>query len=79
MPIRRNPVARAPILRKGGAHQRVRSGERHKERLQLNEWLLDGLEEYRELQQTEENTDVLPDPILCITTPATPANFPIPC
>ena len=32
---RRNPVAAAPILRKGGAHQKSRSAERVKNRAQL--------------------------------------------
>lgn len=32
---RRNPVAAAPILRKGGAHQKSRTAERAKARLQL--------------------------------------------
>ncbi|HRD65245.1 MAG TPA: hypothetical protein PKY50_03735 [Candidatus Competibacter sp.] len=32
---RRNPVAAAPILRKGGAHQKSRTAERSKARDQL--------------------------------------------
>ncbi|MBK7540669.1 MAG: hypothetical protein IPP10_07620 [Candidatus Competibacteraceae bacterium] len=39
---RRNPVATAPILRKGGAHQQARSADRTKLRVQLkreaSEW-----------------------------------------
>jgi hypothetical protein len=39
MPTRRrilgNPVARSPLLRKGGAHQRTRSGERQRQRADL--------------------------------------------
>jgi hypothetical protein len=39
MPTRRriigNPVARSPLLRKGGAHQRARSGERQLQRADL--------------------------------------------
>ena len=30
-PRRRNPVARSPLLRKGGPHQRSRSGERQQQ------------------------------------------------
>ncbi|MCG6863140.1 MAG: hypothetical protein LJE70_17980 [Chromatiaceae bacterium] len=30
-----NPVARSPLLRKGGAHQRARSGERQRQRADL--------------------------------------------
>jgi len=46
MPTRRmtigNPAARSPLMRKGGAHRRSRSGERHKLReeleAELEEW-----------------------------------------
>lgn len=31
----RNPVARSPLLRKGGPHQRSRSSERREQRLEL--------------------------------------------
>ena len=63
MPTRRNPVARAPILRKGGVHQRTRSGQRQCQR----EVLWDGLDEYlaskRSPKQTlaKRNKDVPPD------------------
>ena len=32
---RRNPVAHAPILRKGGVHQKSRSGERQQDKRTL--------------------------------------------
>lgn len=35
-----NPVARAPILRKGGAHVKSRSGERQQYKQQLKQKLL---------------------------------------
>ncbi len=38
---RRNPVAAAPILRKGGAHQKNRSAERAKTRAQLKRDIAD--------------------------------------
>lgn len=42
--LRRNPVANAPILRKGGAHQKSKTAERVKARSQLRretaEWRL---------------------------------------
>lgn len=51
----RNPVARSPLLRKGGPHQRSRSGERHEMhqgiRAELEDWL-DELEEMK--RQCEE-------------------------
>ncbi len=31
----RNPVARAPVLGKGGCHIKSRSGERHKQKQQI--------------------------------------------
>ena len=33
----RNPVARSPLLRKGGAHRKVRSGERMRSKKALRE------------------------------------------
>ncbi len=35
VPARRNPVAHAPIMRKGGAHIVSRSGQRSKEKLKI--------------------------------------------
>jgi hypothetical protein len=46
---RRNPVARSPLLRKGGVHRRYRSSERR----QQNAELRDLLEEW----ENGENTD----------------------
>lgn len=37
--VRINPIARAPILRKGGAHQKSRSSERQQEKCQLRKLL----------------------------------------
>ncbi len=45
----RNTVARSPLLRKGGAHQRVRSGERQRDKLQTS----DALQEWLEERQTK--------------------------
>jgi len=60
---RRNPVAHAPILRKGGVHQRARSGERQSVRQQLNDLLLDELEEYHATrQQTRQQGKGRDDP-----------------
>lgn len=51
MPTRRgiigNPVAKSPLLRKGGAHQRTRSGERQRQRADLETALEQWLEEER--------------------------------
>ena len=55
MPTPRNPVARAPILRKGGVHQRARSGERQQARQSLDELLMDGLEDYQDYARAAEN------------------------
>lgn len=82
MPTPRNPVARAPILRKGGVHQRARSGERQQARQALDELLLDGLEEYQDhVRETAEkragDKDVLPDPTpaACLSPGFLPAVF----
>lgn len=37
--VRVNPIARAPILRKGGEHRQSRSGERQAEKRQLRKLL----------------------------------------
>ncbi len=46
---RRNPVARSPLLRKGGVHQRSRSGERQAQRNDtdalMDEYLMEREEE----------------------------------
>jgi hypothetical protein len=46
MPRRINPAARSPLLRKGGAHQKSRSGERRKRKQATNnearEWSTKG-------------------------------------
>lgn len=49
MPIRhqtiRNTVARSPLLRKGGVHQKARSAERQRQRLQVEDAVDEWLEE----------------------------------
>jgi hypothetical protein len=45
----RNPVARSPLLRKGGPHQRSRSGERH----QMHQALEAELDEWLDERETE--------------------------
>lgn len=37
--VRINPIARAPILRKGGAHQKTRSAKRQAEKHELRQWI----------------------------------------
>lgn len=37
LPSRSNPIARAPILSKGGAHQKTRSAERQADKRQLRQ------------------------------------------
>ena len=52
----RNPVARSPLLRKGGPHQISRSGERQSRRQALEAELDNWWEESDELDwQTEES------------------------
>jgi hypothetical protein len=44
-----NPVARSPLLRKGGAHERSTGGKRHLARLST----YDAIEEWLEMQEAE--------------------------
>ncbi len=53
LPHIRNSVARSPLLRKGGVHQRPRSGERQQHR----QWLEDELDVWWETQTTDETGD----------------------
>ena len=45
MPTRRNPIARSPLLRKGGAHTSTASGQRQRRQQQvqdeIHEWMDD--------------------------------------
>jgi len=50
----RNPVARSPLLRKGGPHQRSRSGERRQLRQALDAELDAWFDESDELQTQSE-------------------------
>lgn len=60
----RNPVARSPLLRKGGAHVKSKTGQRVRSRLSTNEvvddWL-DELEDERQNQEKENGEQMLPD------------------
>lgn len=47
MPKPRNPVARSPLLKKGGIHQRARSGERQANRKALKQAIETALQERR--------------------------------
>lgn len=56
--INGNPVARSPLLRKGGAHQRERSGERQQSQQQLDSLL----DEWYEDQQNNGETSSFAKP-----------------
>lgn len=47
MAKQRNPVARSPLLKKGGVHQRARSGERQQHRKALQKAIEAALRERR--------------------------------
>lgn len=49
MPNRRNWAARSPLLRKGGVHQRSRSGERQSARQRLDDDIAEAISELREI------------------------------
>lgn len=60
----RNPVAQSPLLRKGGAHVKSKTGQRVRFRLSTNDavddWL-DELEDERQNQEKENGEQMLPD------------------
>ena len=51
----RNPVANSPLLRKGGVHQRPRSGQRQLDRQVLNDALDEWLDEIDNDEIHEKN------------------------
>jgi len=61
MPTRRriigNPVARSPLLRKGGAHQRTRSGERQRQTSDLEAALGQWREEEAEAASDSDGSE----------------------
>lgn len=82
----RNPVARSPLLRKGGPHLVSRSGERQNQRQALEAELDNWWEESDELDwQTEESVSEGTDsshmqyPIPNVTTPNGSAHRPFYC
>jgi len=57
MPVVRNPYARHPLLRKGGAHIRSKTGQRSRDHYDLLDEAAECLEEY--FQQKESDSDEL--------------------
>ena len=51
---RRNPIARSPLLRKGGAHVKSKTGQRVRARLTTQD-AIDEWREETETQQKEQN------------------------
>ena len=47
-PFYRNPVAQSPLLRKGGAHQVSKSGQRGRSRMALSSALDEWFEDYND-------------------------------
>ena len=50
MPRRRNPIARSPLLRKGGVHKKSKTGQRVRARLTTR----DAMDEWQEENQEEQ-------------------------
>ncbi len=64
MPTRqnvRNPVARSPLLRKGGPHIKSTTGQRQQTRQSTQNMVDEWLDELDELQQEENGEPKLPD------------------
>lgn len=54
--IIRNPVARSPLLRKGGPHQKSKTGNRVKARISINSIVDEWIEEQEENKDIDEPT-----------------------
>lgn len=59
-----NPVARSPLLRKGGPHERSAGAKRHRARLSTQEAIEEWLEEREEAQAKERNNGEPGSPFL---------------
>lgn len=65
MPRRRNPVALSPLLRKGGAHVKSKTGQRVRTRLATQNAIDEWREEYQDEEKEQQNGEhKLPDSIL---------------
>ncbi len=53
----RNPVARSPLLRKGGVHSQSKTGQRVNNRLQTQSAIDDWLDEIEDQALTENNEE----------------------
>jgi hypothetical protein len=63
--VRGNPVARSPLLRKGGAHQRSTGAERQRQRLSLDDAIEEWLETRDEASSEERETGGSGSPFFC--------------
>ena len=62
MPKSRNPVARSPLLRKGGAHVKSKTGQRLRSRLNTQDAIDEWWDEQQDQQQEETTGEqTLPD------------------
>lgn len=59
-PVIRNPVARSPLLRKGGPHTRSKTGQRVNARLSTRDAMDEWLEEYENKLMNKEETNGTP-------------------
>jgi len=64
----RNPVARSPLLRKGGAHIKSKTGQRVRARLStnsaINEWQEEWIDDFENENEIEENKGSTDSPFL---------------
>lgn len=59
IPRRRNPVARSPLLRKGGVHEKSKSAKRQQQKLSDNHLLDDWREELEFEREMKNIIDLL--------------------
>jgi hypothetical protein len=58
---RRNPVARSPLLRKGGAHVKSKTGQRVRARLSTHDAIFEWLDDVERTEEQKDGEQKLPD------------------
>ncbi len=64
----RNPVARSPLLRKGGPHIKSKTGQRVRTRLSTNSAIDEWFDEFEDDNEKEENKGSIGSPFLFMPT-----------
>ncbi len=73
----RNPVARSPLLRKGGLHERAAGGKRHRVRVSTHEAIEEWLENREEAEAWESDNGEQQLPVFLIMVRQAPPYTPV--